>query len=496
MEPGARMKSIVRVFLQIRLRKHPFGICFGTLGRRDEMSRAVTKEKKAKEQSIDMLNGPLAGRIIRFTLPIMFSGILQLLFNAADIVVVGRFAGSNALAAVGSNSALINLIVNILVGLSVGAAVTVAFYYGARDMAQVKETIHTSIAISLIGGVICAVVGFSVSGILLKWMGSPDGIIELAALYLKLYFLGIPAMSVYNYGSAILRSLGDTKRPLIFLIIGGIVNVVLNLVLVAGFHLDVAGVAIATVVSQAISALLTLRQMMGMDESIRLELGKIRVSRHKMMRIMKIGIPAGIQSTVFSISNVLIQSSINSFGAIAVAGNSAASNIEGFVYIAMNSFYQAAQTFTSQNVGGRRYERVAKVFVNCMVMVTVIGVSLGVLVRLFETQLLSIYLPGDMEAIGYGAERFKLVVTFYFLCGIMEVLSGMLRGMGESVLPMVVALVGSCLLRVIWLYTIFAAEGTLFSLYLSYPVTWVVTSAAHFVCYLYVKKRLIARSKA
>lgn len=450
-------------------------------------------ESKKKTQSIDMLNGPLAGKIILFTLPIMLSGILQLLFNAADIIVVGRFAGSNALAAVGSNGPLINLIVNLLVGLSVGSAVTVAFYYGAKEMSQVKDTIHTSVAISLIGGIVCAVIGFFASYTMLQWMGSPEGIIDLAALYLKIYFLGVPAMALYNFGSAILRSLGDTKHPLIYLVIGGIVNVILNLILVAIFHLDVAGVAIATVVSQAISAILTLRQMTRMDPEIALELRKIRVSRSKLFRIMKIGIPAGIQSTVFSISNVLIQSSINSFGELAVAGSSAASNIEGFIYIAMNAFYQAAQTFTSQNVGGRRYERISKVFLNCVVMVLVTGFVLSRGVCLFGEELLGIYLPGNDAAIQYGLERLGIVAAMYYLCGLMEVLSGMLRGMGESVLPMIVALVGSCLLRIVWIYTIFAMNRTLAVLFYSYPVSWIITCAAHFICYLFVKKKVVSR---
>lgn len=459
------------------------------------MSKDTTDEKRNKQQSIDMLNGPLAGKILRFAFPIMVSGILQLLFNAADIVVVGRFAGSNALAAVGSNSSLINLIVNLLVGLSIGAAVTVGFYYGADDMRQVNETIHTSIAIALIGGIICGIAGFILSGPMLRWMGSPDGILHLAALYLKIYFLGLPAMALYNYGSAILRALGDTKSPMIYLVIGGIVNVILNLILVAVFHMDVAGVAIATVVSQIISAILTLRKMMYMDEAIALNLHEVRIVRHKMARIMRIGIPAGIQSMVFSISNVLIQSSINSFGAVVVAGNSAAANIEGFVYIGMNSFYQAAQTFTSQNVGGKKYERISKVFWNCFIMVTVIGVILGLTARMFNRPLLEIYLPGNQEAIEFGVIRMRYVATLYFMCGIMEVISGMLRGMGESVMPMVVSMIGSCLLRIIWIYTIFASNRSLSVLYLSYPVTWVITTTAHFICYLYVKKKLLKRIK-
>ncbi|MFR8549022.1 MAG: MATE family efflux transporter [Lachnospiraceae bacterium] len=459
------------------------------------MKRRAPEKKTGnmQEQKIDMLHGPLAGKLLVFTLPIMLSGILQLLFNAADIIVVGRFAGSNALAAVGSNGALINLIVNVLVGLSVGAAVAVAFYYGAREMEQVKETIHTSIAISLLGGVICAAVGFFASGLLLEMMDTPENIIGLAKVYLKIYFLGFPAMSLYNFGSAILRSLGDTKRPLYYLIIGGIINVILNLILVIVFHLDVAGVAIATVVSQTISAALTVRHMMHMEPEIALEPAKIRISGPKLRRIMKVGIPAGIQSTIFSLSNVLIQSSVNSFGELAVAGNSAASNIEGFVYISMNSFYQAAQTFTSQNVGGRKYERINKVFLNCLAMVVVTGLVLGWGAYFFGEQLLGIYLPDDADAIRYGLARMGIIATTYFLCGIMDVLSGMLRGMGESMLPMVVSMIGSCLLRVVWIYTIFAADRTLPVLYLSYPVTWIVTEAVHFICYLYVKKRVIRR---
>lgn len=459
------------------------------------MTKASEKRMERKsEQKVDMLHGPLAGKIIVFTIPIMISGILQLLFNAADIIVVGRFAGSNALAAVGSNGALINLLVNLLVGLSVGSAVTVAFYYGASELAQVSETIHTSVALSIIGGVISGGLGFFLSPILLGLMDTPVNIIDQATLYLKIYFLGIPAMSVYNFGSAILRSLGDTKRPLYYLIVGGVVNIVLNVILVAVFHLDVAGVAIATVVSQTISAALTLRHMMRMEEEIRLQWRRVRISRTKLLRIARIGVPAGLQSTIFSLSNVLIQSSVNSFGELAVAGNSAAGNIEGFIYIAMNSFYQAAQTFTGQNVGGKKYERINKVFLNCIVMVTLTGLVIGNILYYFADPLLNIYLPGNEPAIQYGIARMGIIAVTYFLCGIMEVFSGMLRGMGESVMPMAVSMVGSCLLRVVWIYTVFAAHRTLPVLYLSYPVSWAVTESVHLICYLYVKRRLIARS--
>lgn len=460
------------------------------VNKRMGVNKKMSDKMENREGSIDMLHGPLAGKIIVFAIPIMLSGILQLLFNAADIIVVGRFAGSNALAAVGTNGALINLIVNLLVGLSVGSAVTVAFFYGARSMEDVSETIHTSIAVSLIGGVMFGLLGVVASPVLLEMMNTPENIISQARLYLTIYFLGLPAMSVYNFGSAILRSLGDTKRPLYYLIVGGMINIVLNVILVAGFGLDVAGVAIATVVSQMISAYLTVMHMHRMDGAFRLEWKKIKISKKKFVRILRIGLPAGLQSTIFSLSNVLIQSSVNSFGELAVAGNSAAANIEGFIYIAMNSFYQAAQTFTGQNVGGRKYERINRVFLNCFVMVTVTGLLLGGIVRIFADPLLNIYLPDNEDAIAFGIARTSIIATTYFLCGIMEVFSGMLRGMGESVLPMIVSMVGSCLLRVIWIYTVFASHRSLSVLYWSYPISWIVTSSVHFLCYLYVKKQL------
>lgn len=453
-------------------------------------------KKQEKAQMMDMTSGPLTGKILLFTLPIMLSGILQLLFNAADIVVVGRFAGSNALAAVGSTGALINLIVNLLIGLSVGAAVAVAFFYGAGEMDQVKDTVHTSVAISLIGGVIFGVLGFMVSPMVLRWMGTPDNIVDMAALYMKIYFLGLPAMSIYNYGSSILRSLGDTKRPLVYLVVGGIVNVILNLVLVAGLGLDVDGVAIATVVSQAVSGYLTVRRLAKLDSTINLEWRKVRVSRAKLVRIMQIGIPAGVQSMFFSISNVLIQSSINSFGELAVAGSSAAGNIEGFVFVAMNSFHQSAQTFTSQNVGARKYNRIHRVFLCCGMMACAFGIILGSGAYIFGRKLLGIYLPGNEAAIEYGMIRMAMITIPYFICGVMDVLSGMLRGMGDSMRPMIISLIGTCVMRVFWIFVIFAAFRSMEVLYLSYPVTWLITGAAQFFAYLKVRKQLIAKMTA
>lgn len=463
------------------------------LKRRKMKTVETAEQRQKKQQTVDMINGPLAGKIVVFTLPIMLSGILQLLFNAADIIVVGRFAGSNSLAAVGSNGALINLIVNLLIGLSIGSAVAVAFYYGAQELGQVNETIHTSIAVSLIGGVICMAAGIILSPVLLRWMGTPENILAKAELYLRIYFIGFPAMAIFNFGSAILRSLGDTKHPLYYLVVAGVINVVLNVVLVAGFHMDVAGVAIATVISQVVSAGLILRYMMGMEEALRLEWRKVRISRSKLIRIARVGIPSGVQSMVFSLSNVLIQSSINSFGELAVAGNSAAANIESFIYVAMNSFYQSAQTFTSQNVGAHKYERINRVFLNCALMVAGTGIILGNTAYHFGRELLGIYLPGNASAIDYGMIRMSVFMPTHFLCGLMDVLSGELRGMGESVLPMIVSLIGSCLLRVVWIWTVFAHFSTIQVLYYSYPISWALTGAVHLICFFYAKRRLARR---
>lgn len=451
------------------------------------------KKTRSQEEAMDMLHGPLAGKILKFTLPIMLSGILQLLFNATDIIVVGRFVGSNALAAVGSTGSLINLLVNLLVGLSVGAAVAVGYYFGAGRPDQVKETIHTAIAISLAGGVLFAVIGLVLSPVLLRWMDTPEKILDQADLYLRIYFLGVPAMAAYNFGSAILRAMGDTKHPLYYLSTAGVINVFLDLFLVIVFHLDVAGVAIATVTAQVVSAFLTLLYLTKLDPKLSLEWRKIRIAKSKLLRILRVGLPAGIQSTIFSFSNVMIQSSINSFGELAVAGNSASSNIEGFVYNAMNSFYQSAQTFTSQNVGGRKYERINRVFLNCALMVTATGLILGLGVFHFGPQLLSIYLPGNDAAIAQGMKRMSVIATTYFFCGLMDVISGELRGMGESMLPMIVSLAGSCLLRIVWIATVFAAFRSLTVLYLSYPVSWILTASVHLICYFKVKKRLVRR---
>lgn len=451
--------------------------------------RMRMRKRGKSSYEIDMVNGPLLGKIIKFAIPLMLSGILQLFFNAADIVVVGRFAGSTAMAAVGSTGSLINLIVNVFMGLSVGTNVLVARYYGARDNKNLEETVHTSVFASIVCGCILIFVGIFLAKPMLTLMGSPEDVIDQATLYVRIYFGGMPAMMLYNFGAAILRSVGDTKRPLYFLTISGVLNVGLNLILVIVFDMGVAGVAIATVVSQCLAAVLVLLCLVKSDAPYRVELKKLHIYKSKLLEMIRIGLPAGMQGTVFSISNVLIQSSINSFGSVVMAGSTAAGNIEGFVYTAMNSFYQTSLSFTGQNMGAKKYDRVSKIMRLCVMCVTVVGIVLGGLCTLCGETLLSIY-TSDPEVIAYGMERMLLVCLPYFLCGIMDTLVGSMRGMGYSILPMIVSLAGACGLRVVWILTIFAANPTLPTLFVSYPISWTVTALTHFVCYLVAYNKL------
>lgn len=451
--------------------------------------------RRSRGYEIDMCNGPLFGKILIFAVPLMLSGMLQLFFNAADIIVVGQFVGHTALAAVGSTGSLINLLVNVFVGLSVGTNVLVARYYGARDAKHLHETVHTSVLTSVLSGTALIVIGIILAEPLLTLMGTPDDVLDQAALYMRIYFVGMPASMLYNFGAAILRAVGDTKRPLYFLFISGIVNVILNLVLVLVFHLGVAGVAIATVTSQVISAVLVALCLIKTDAPYRLELKKLRIYKSKLLEIIKIGLPAGMQGAVFSISNVLIQSSINSFGSTVMAGSTAASNIENFVYTAMNALYQTALSFTGQNVGGGKYKRIGKIMRICVLDVTAIGILLGGGAYLCGSTLLSIY-TSDPQVIQYGLERMMFVCLPYFLCGIMDTLVGSLRGMGYSIMPMIVSLTGACALRIVWIMTIFQMNPTLSTLFLSYPVSWFVTALAHFICYLIVHHRFMQKHAA
>lgn len=463
--------------------------------------------RRSARAEIDMLNGPLLPKILLFAGPLMLTGILQLLFNAADIIVVGRFAenGEFALAAVSSTSSLINLLVNVFMGLSVGASVLVARLWGARDGAGVSRAVHTAIAVSVAGGVIVAAVGFFFAGPLLTLMGSPADVLPLATLYLRIYFLGMPVNMLYTFGASILRAVGDTKRPLYYLIIAGIVNVVLNLLLVVVFRMNsggksVAAVAIATVASQAVSMVLVILCLRRSSGPIHLDLKRLRIDGRSLGDIVRVGLPAGLQGSLFSISNVLIQSSVNSFGAAVVAGSGASASIEGFVYVAMNSLYQADLTFASQNAGAGKPDRVRRVMLCCLLSVTVIGLALGLGVLALGRPLLSVYIntsSGNLDAIlDAGMERMLVILPTYFICGAMDVMVGQLRGVGCSVIPMIVSLAGVCLFRVVWILGFFPANHTLEFLFLSYPVSWIITLSAHMITWFLAGERYLRRTAA
>lgn len=453
---------------------------------------AVNTAPKKNKYEMDMCNGPLASKMWIYVLPLMASGILQLAFNAVDIIVVGQCCGDDALAAVGATSSLINLLVNIFMGLSVGTNVLVAKFYGAGKQEHISETVHTAVTASVIFGAILAVIGFVSAKPLLQLMDTPDNIIDMSALYVRIYFLGMPVMLLYNFGSAVLRAIGDTKRPLYFLFAAGVLNVFLNLFFVIVCHMTVDGVALATIISQAVSAALIVVCLIRSEGGCHLELKRLRIVPDKLLSMIKIGLPAGIQGSLFSLSNVLIQSSVNSFGSAVVSGNTAASNLEGFIYVAMNSFHQTAISFTSQNLGGGKYKRISRIMLYSVGFVTLVGVSLGCIFYLAAPQLLRLYTK-DPQVIEYGIIRMSVICTTYFLCGVMDVMVGVLRGLGKSILPMIVSLCGACGFRIIWIMTVFKLNHTLFTLYISYPISWFLTAATHIVCYIIVKKQLNKR---
>lgn len=444
-----------------------------------------------QSKTYDMTQGPLLRKIILYTIPIILTGILQLLFNAADLVVVGRCCGSLSVGAVGATGAIINLITNLFIGLSVGAGVTVAHGIGSGRDEDVRRTVHTAMPTALISGVILTVIGFFGARTFLGLMGTPDDVIGLSATYMKIYFLGITASMVYNFGSAILRAAGDTKSPLIFLTFAGILNVILNLFFVMVLDLDVAGVALATTASQIVSALLIVRALMKREDSCRFFPKKMKFYRRQFNRILSIGFPAGIQGSLFSISNVIIQSSINSFGSVAISGNSAAGNIEGFVYMSMNSYHQTAINFTGQNYGAGKYDRIRKIMIICLVSVFCTGLSLGCISRFFGRSLLSVYIPGDTEAIRFGLIRMTYICIPYFLCGLMDVTTGLIRGIGYSVLPMIITIAGVCVMRIAWISTIFRIPRyhTLESLYLSYTISWTLTFLTELAVFIILMKK-------
>ncbi len=441
-----------------------------------------------KRYEMDLVSGPILKKVLIFTAPLIASGILQLLFNAADMIVAGRFAGSIALAAVGATSSLINLLINVFLGLSVGSNVAIAHFYGAKMNREVSETVHTTIALSLISGVALSLIGIAIASPMLRIMGTPEEVLPHSVSYMRIYFLGMPVMLLYNFGASILRAVGDTRRPLYYLTLAGVVNVILNVIFVVVFGMGVKGVALATILSQAISAGLVLRVLVKSESVIRLDLKALRLYRDKVIRIAKVGLPAGFQGAVFSISNVLIQSSVNSFGAIAVAGNTAAMNLEGFVYNSMNAFHQTAISFTGQNMGARQYGRVKKILLSCLGSVFITGAVLGTLAYMCGGTLLLFY-SADAQVIAYGLRRMEIIMLSYFLCGIMDVMVGTLRGMGYSIMPMFVSLMGACVFRIIWIFTVFKIVRTPECLYLSYPISWALTFTVHLICFMIIAKR-------
>lgn len=447
--------------------------------------------RKGTQYKIDMCSGPILSKMLLFSVPLMCSSILQLLFNAADIVVVGRWAGDNSLAAVGSNTALIGLLTNLFVGLAVGANTLAAKYYGARDRMALYKTVHSSMLLSLLSGLLLALVGALGARTILIWMQTPANVLDLATLYLRIYFLGMPATMVYNFGAALLRAEGDTRRPLYFLTLAGVVNIILNLFFVIAMKLDVAGVAIATVISQCISAALVVRCMVKDTGPLHLNLRKLHIYRDSLGQILRVGLPAGFQGILFSISNVMIQSSVNTFGEVIMAGNSAAANIEQFVYVAMNALYQANISFVSQNLGAGNYHRIRRIVIRAQLCVLALGLVFGNAAWLFGSTLLGIYSRSE-AVIQAGLIRLGICARTYALCGVMDVMVGGLRGIGYSVMPMIVSLVGACGLRLLWIATIFQIPRfhTIQMLYWSYPISWAITAAVHILCFLWAMKRL------
>lgn len=449
------------------------------------------KVREVAKSNDSMLQGRLLLNIVRYTVPIILTSLIQLLFNAADLVVVGRFCGSVYVASIGATGAITNLMVNFFIGLSVGAGVAVAHGFGGHEDEAVHRTVHTALPAALASGAVLTVVGIAFCETFLRWMDTPENVLPLSATYMRIYFAGITFNMVYNFCASILRAAGDTKSPLVFLTMAGVINVGLNVIFVTVFHMNVAGVALATTISQAISAIAVVLVLMHRKDACRLQLSKMRFYKQQLSKIFRIGVPAGIQSALFSISNVLIQSSVNSFGDVFMSGNAASGNIEGFVYVMMNAFHQTAVNFVGQNTGAQQYQRVKKILWICLGCVTAVGLCAGLTVYSFGEQLLSIYITDSREAISYGMIRMAYLCLPYFLCGLMDVSTGALRGMGASFVPMLISVLGVCGIRIGWIYTIFQIPQfhTPQCLYFSYTVSWFATFAAQLIAFFIVYRR-------
>ena len=444
---------------------------------------------RKNKYEIDMCNGTLMDKLISFAIPLMLSGILQLMFNAVDIIVVGRFSGSQSLAAVGSTTALINVFTNLFIGISLGANVLAARYYALEKSKEMSETVHTAIAFALISGVGMAVIGLLMAKPALELMGTPDDVIAKSTLYMRIYFCGMPFFMLYNYGAAILRAVGDTKRPLLFLLISGVINAILNLFLVIQFHLDVAGVGIATVISQLISCILVLRCLCCSESSYQFRPEKLNIRSRYLRQIFEVGIPAGIQSTVINLSNAMLQSSVNSFGSIAMAGYTAANNIFGFLYVSINSVTQACMSFTSQNYGVKKLKRMDRVLIDCAILSVVVALGLGSIAYFFGPELLHIY-SEQADVIACGMEILSYTTMTYFLCGLMDLFPGALRGMGYSTVPMILSIIGTVGMRILWIYGLFPTHRSLGFLFISYPASWIATIVMQVICFWFVRRKI------
>ncbi len=449
---------------------------------------------KKNKYEIDMCNGTIMDKLISFSLPLMLSSILQLMFNAVDIIVVGRFSGSQALAAVGSTTALINIFTNLFIGVSLGANVLAARYYAAGRDKEMSEAVHTAITLALISGILMAFVGFGAARGALGIMDTPGDVIGQATLYMRIYFLGMPFFMLYNYGAAILRAVGDTKRPLVFLAVAGMANVALDLLLVIVIPLGVAGVAVGTVTSQMISCILVLRCLYKSEGSYQIRFSRLTIKGVYLKRIFQVGIPAGIQSTVINFSNALLQSSVNSFGSTAMAGYTAANNILSFLYVSVNAVTQACMSFTSQNYSVGKQKRMDRVLLDCMVLSAGVAGVLGVGAYVFGSQILKIY-TSEPDVIQCGLEILAITTVPYFLCGIMDLLPGALRGMGRSAVPMVLSVIGTVGIRILWVYVFFPQHRSLYFLFISYPGSWIVTIAMQAICFIFVRKQCIRQLK-
>lgn len=449
----------------------------------------MSEQKTKNKYEIDMCNGTIMDKLVTFAIPLMLSSVLQLMFNAVDIIVVGRFSGSQSLAAVGSTTALINIFVNLFIGVSLGTNVLVARYYALEMKKEVSETVHTAITFALVSGIAVAILGVALARFALEIMATPDDVINKSVLYMRIYFCGMPFFMLYNYGAAVLRAVGDTKRPLLFLVISGVTNAVLNLFLVIVFHLDVAGVGIATVISQGISCILVLRCLYNTDSSYQLRFSKLCMKTKYLRQIFEVGVPAGIQSTVINLSNAMLQSSVNSFGSIAMAGYTAANNIIGFLYVSINSVTQACMSFTSQNYGVKKWKRMDKILIDCIILSVSVALVLGSGAYLFGPKLLHIYSEQE-DVIACGMEIMAYTTITYFLCGLMDLFPGALRGMGYSTVPMILSIIGTVGMRIIWIYLLFPAHRSLSFLFVSYPVSWMATIVMQVVCFWFVRKKI------